>query len=239
MKVICVIPARYASTRLPGKPLADINGKPMIQRVYEQACKATTPTEVVAAVDDERVLQAVQAFGGKAVMTDVNHQSGTDRLAEVVLQYPDVQVVVNVQGDEPLIPPEIIDSLVQAFKDESVQMATLKCVLPEQDKDNPAAVKVVTDCQDNALYFSRYAIPYARNNPVGLQHYKHIGVYAYRREFLLNYAKMPQTILERTESLEQLRVLENGYKIKVLLVDYNGVGVDTAEDLAAVRKILK
>lgn len=238
MRVLCVIPARYASTRLPGKPLADINGKPLIQRVYEQVIKARIPEATVVAVDDERVYNKVLAFGGKAVMTDVNHQSGTDRLAQVATAYPAVDIIVNVQGDEPLIPPEAIDLLAGAFADSDIAMATLKAPMEPSEYVNPAAVKVVTDNNDNALYFSRSQIPYLRNQ-TGVTIYKHIGVYAYRREFLLNYAKMPQTVLERTESLEQLRALENGYKIKVLPVDYKVVGVDTPEDLAEVRKILK
>lgn len=238
MRVLCVIPARYASTRLPGKPLADINGKPLIQRVYEQVIKARIPEATVVAVDDERVYNKVLAFGGKAVMTDVNHQSGTDRLAQVATAYPAVDIIVNVQGDEPLIPPEAIDLLAGAFADSDIAMATLKAPMEPSEYANPAAVKVVTDNNDNALYFSRSQIPYLRNQ-TGVTIYKHIGVYAYRREFLLNYAKMPQTVLERTESLEQLRALENGYKIKVLPVDYKVVGVDTPEDLAEVRKILK
>lgn len=238
MRVLCVIPARYASTRLPGKPLADINGKPLIQRVYEQVIKARIPEATVVAVDDERVYNKVLEFGGKAVMTDVNHQSGTDRLAQVAAAYPAVDIIVNVQGDEPLIPPEAIDLLAGAFADSDIAMATLKAPMEPSEYVNPAAVKVVTDNNDNALYFSRSQIPYLRNQ-TGVTIYKHIGVYAYRREFLLNYAKMPQTVLERTESLEQLRALENGYKIKVLPVDYKVVGVDTPEDLAEVRKILK
>ena len=239
MKVLCVIPARYASTRLPGKPLADINGKPMIQHVYERACCAQTPDAVLLAVDDERVYAAAKQFGAQVMMTDVNHNSGTDRLAEVAQHYQDVDIIVNVQGDEPLIPAEIIDVLVGVFEDEGISMATLKCELPEHDLDNPAAVKVVTDCKDNALYFSRSPIPYIREQTTGLKMYKHIGIYAYRRDFLLKYAQMPRTLLERVESLEQLRALENGYKIKVLPVEYNGVGVDTPADLEAVRQILK
>lgn len=239
MKVLCVIPARYASTRLPGKPLADINGKPMIQHVYERACCAQTPDTVLLAVDDERVYTAAKQFGAQVMMTDVNHNSGTDRLAEVAQHHPDVDIIVNVQGDEPLIPAEIIDVLVGVFEDADISMATLKCELPEHDVDNPAAVKVVTDCHDNALYFSRSPIPYRREQITGLKMYKHIGIYAYRRDFLLKYAQMPRTLLERVESLEQLRALENGYKIKVLPVEYNGVGVDTPADLEAVRQILK
>ena len=238
MNVLCVIPARYASSRLPGKPLADIAGKPMIQWVYEQASKAKRPQETIVATDNQRVFAAVDGFGGRVIMTRADHQSGTDRLAEVARKYPLVDLIVNVQGDEPLIPPEIIDLLVSAFDDEKdISMATLKCIMPESEYSNPAAVKVVTDANNNALYFSRAQIPYLRNN-TGVKIYKHIGIYAYKRDFLMNFANMQPSILEQTESLEQLRALENGYKIKVLPVDYSVVGVDTPEDLEKVRIIL-
>lgn len=238
MNVLCVIPARYASSRLPGKPLADIVGKPMIQWVYEQAKKANRPQETIVATDNQLVFDAVTSFGGQAVMTRADHQSGTDRLAEVAALYPQVDLIVNVQGDEPLIPPEIIDLLVSTFDtDTDIVMATLKCIMPETEYANPAAVKVVTDARDNALYFSRSQIPYMRNQ-TAIKVYKHIGIYAYRRDFLLKFSSMPQSALEQAESLEQLRALENGYKIKVLPVDYSVVGVDTPEDLEVVRKIL-
>jgi len=237
MKTICVIPARYASTRLPGKPLQMIAGKPMIQRVYEQAMKAQSPIEVIVATDDERVANAVKMFGGKVVMTSTEHRSGTDRLAEVALQYPDVDVIVNVQGDEPMIPPIIIDQLSEEFeKDKKLQMATMKCPMSEDDYDDPAAVKVVTDLSGYALYFSRSLVPYPRNKN-SLKVYKHVGIYAYKRDFLLQFATLEPTPLEMTESLEQLRVLENGYKIKVLESDFQGVGVDTPEDLKKVNEL--
>ena len=238
MKVLCIIPARYASTRLPGKPLSLIAGKPMIQRVYERACQAQLPDEVVVATDSELVKQAVDSFGGKAVMTSPDHPSGTDRLAEVALMYPDVDVIVNVQGDEPMIPPEIIDRLAAVFEeDEGLQMATMKVLMHEDEYDNPAAVKVVTDQSGYALYFSRSLMPYPRNKPEGYKVFKHVGVYAYRRSFLLKYAALAPTPLEKAESLEQLRALENGYKIKVLESDFQGIGVDTPEDLAAVNAL--
>lgn len=238
MKVICVIPARYASTRLPGKPLSMICGKPMIQRVYEQACKAEVPGEVVVATDHELVFNAVKAFGGNVLMTSPDHPSGTDRLAEVALNYPNVDVIVNVQGDEPMIPPEVIDDLANAFEDdENLSMATLKVEMQSEDYDNPAAVKVVTDLNGYALYFSRSQIPYPRNMPADYKVFKHVGIYAYRRDFLLKYAALTPTPLERAESLEQLRALENGYRIKVLESDFQGVGVDTPEDLARVNEI--
>lgn len=237
MKVLCVIPARYASTRLPGKPLSLIAGKPMIQRVYERACQAKLPDEVVVATDNELVQKAVESFGGKVMMTSPDHPSGTDRLAEVVLSYPDADVIVNVQGDEPMLPPEVIDRLAEAFADENLQMATLKTAMREEEYDNPAAVKVVTDLNGYALYFSRSLLPYPRKKPENFKVFKHVGVYAYRRSFLLKYAALTPTPLERAESLEQLRALENGYKIKVLESDFQGIGVDTPEDLAAVNEL--
>ena len=240
MKVLCVIPARYASTRLPGKPLSMIAGKPMIQHVYERACQAQLPDEVVVATDNELVEKAVLNFGGKAVMTSPDHPSGTDRLAEVALMYPDVDVIVNVQGDEPMIPPEVIDRLAEAFNsDADLNMATMKVVMDEEDYENPAAVKVVTDQQGYALYFSRSLMPYPRNKPEGFKVFKHVGIYAYRRNFLLKYAALAPTLLEKAESLEQLRALENGYKIKVLESDFQGIGVDTPEDLAAVNALFE
>ena len=239
MKAICVIPARYASSRLPGKPLADICGKPMIQWVYEQAQQAKLLEEVLVATDNSLVYKAVQAFAGQVCMTRANHTSGTDRLAEVAEQYPNVDLIVNVQGDEPLIPSEIIDQLVTAFlEDPTLQMATLKAVMPEQEYSDPASVKVVTDKLGNALYFSRSQLPYVRNKSSDTKIYKHIGIYAYKRDFLLKFASLPLGYLEQIESLEQLRVLENGYKIKVIEVDYSAVGVDTLEDLEKVRKII-
>ena len=238
MNVLCVIPARYASTRLPGKPLSMIAGKPMIQRVYERACLAKLPQEVVVATDNELVKNAVDSCGGKAVMTSPDHPSGTDRLAEVALMYPDVDVIVNVQGDEPMIPPEVIDRLAECFEeDEDLKMATMKVLMDEEDYNNPAAVKVVTDQNGYALYFSRSLMPYPRNKPKDFKVYKHVGIYAYRRDFLLKYAALTPTPLERAESLEQLRALENGYKIKVLESDFQGIGVDTPEDLAAVNAL--
>ena len=240
MKVLCVIPARYASTRLPGKPLALIAGKPMIQHVYERACHAVMPQEVVVATDSKIVADAVKEFGGKVMMTSPDHPSGTDRLAEVALSYPDIDVIVNVQGDEPMIPPEVIDRLAQAFADDKdLKMATLKTLMGEEDYNNPNAVKVVTDQNGYALYFSRSLLPYPRNRKADFKVYKHVGIYAYRRDFLLQYAALAPTPMEQIESLEQLRVLENGFKIKVLTSDFQGIGIDTKEDLDAVNKIFE
>ena len=238
MKVLCVIPARYASTRLPGKPLALIAGKPMIQHVYERACHAVLPQEVVVATDSKIVADAVKEFGGKVMMTSPDHPSGTDRLAEVALSYPDIDVIVNVQGDEPMIPPEVIDRLAQAFADDNdLNMATLKTLMGEEDYNNPNAVKVVTDQNGYALYFSRSLLPYPRNRKGDFKVYKHVGIYAYRRSFLLSYAAYEPTPLEQIEGLEQLRVLENGQRIKVLESKFQGIGIDTQEDLDAINAL--
>jgi 3-deoxy-manno-octulosonate cytidylyltransferase (CMP-KDO synthetase) len=239
MKFLCVIPARFASTRLPGKPLADIAGKPMIQRVYERAMKAKRPDSVLVATDDERVFQAMESCNGKVMMTAADHPTGTDRLAEVAAAYKDIDVIINVQGDEPLIDPGVIDSLAAAFdEDKDLQMATVMTKMDDEEKNNPNNVKVVTDKKGYALYFSRSLVPYPRVD-TGVSTYKHIGIYAYKRGFLLDYAKMEPTILEQTESLEQLRVLENGYKIKVIETDCKFVGVDTAEDLEKVNEVYR
>ena len=240
MKILCVIPARYASTRLPGKPLKDVAGKPMICRVYDRASQAKTLSGVVVATDDERILREVEDHGGRAMMTAKDHPTGTDRLAEVAEAYPDVDLIINVQGDEPLIEPSLIDELGRAFDgDAELQMATVMTPMEDEaEQKNPNNVKVVTDKNGCALYFSRSLLPYPRND-AGTPVYKHIGIYAYRRDFLLAYAKMAPTPLERTESLEQLRALENGYKIKCIRTNARFVGVDTPEDLAKVNEIYR
>ncbi len=237
MKFACVIPARYASTRLPGKPLADIAGKPMIQRVYEQVSKAKKPALVIVATDNQRVFDKVESFGGMALMTQPNHPTGTDRLAEVASHHQDIDVIINVQGDEPLIDADVIDQLADLFvEDADLQMATIASPLLEEEYDEPSAVKVICNKRGDAMYFSRSLIPYPRhafiNPPM-----KHVGIYAYRRQFLLDYAKMDPTPAEETESLEQLRALENGYAIRVIKTDKRFVGVDTPEDLERVNAI--
>lgn len=240
MKILCVIPARYASTRLRGKPLVDIAGKPMVCRVYDRVIQAKSfqKEDVLVATDDERILQAVEKNNGRAIMTSKEHRTGTDRLAEVARKFEDVDVIVNVQGDEPLIEASLIDELVAEFyKDETLQMATVATPITEREEQlNPNNVKVVLDKQNFALYFSRSLLPYPRVAGCA-KVLKHIGIYAYRREFLLKYASLPPTDLEQAESLEQLRALENGYKIKVILTNSSLVGVDTAEDLAHVIQI--
>jgi len=239
MNILCVIPARYYSTRLPGKPLADIAGKPMIQRVYERAILAKRPAQVIVATDHQLVYDTVIGFGGKVMLTSSEHPTGTDRLAEVAEHFPDVDLIINVQGDEPLIPPEIIDQLADTFDGhQDLQMATLMTEMDENEYNNPSAVKVITDLQGYALYFSRSLIPYPRTE-TGVPIYKHIGIYAYRRDFLLKFAKMSPTPLEKTESLEQLRALEHGYRIKVLKTNFKSIGVDTMEDLEEVNLLFK
>ena len=238
MKVLCVIPARYASTRLPGKPLKDIAGKPMICRVYERACMAARVEKVIVATDDERILQAVKENGGLAMMTAKDHPTGTDRLAEVAEAFPDMDLIINVQGDEPLIEPSLIDDLAAVFdEDAELRMATVMTEMKdEEEQKNPNNVKVVTDCKGYALYFSRSLLPYPRRQGMAPV-YKHVGIYAYKRDFLLSYAKMESTPLEQSESLEQLRALENGYRIKVIETKHRFVGVDTEEDLREVNEI--
>lgn len=238
-KVLCVIPARFASTRLPGKPLKDIQGLPMIVRVYERARQARRLLDTVVATDDERIKAALEAAGGKAVMTRADHPTGTDRLAEVAEKYPDVDIILNVQGDEPLIDPALIDELAAAFDGEpELAMATVATPIEDEaERDNPNNVKVVLDKRGYALYFSRSRIPYPRK--AGAPVYKHIGIYAYRRDFLLAYARLAPTPLEESESLEQLRALENGCRIKVITTNRKFVGVDTEEDLKRVNEIYR
>ncbi len=232
MKIACIIPARYASTRLPGKPLRMIHGKTLIRRVYERAALAKVPEMVLVATDYPEIAAEVSSFGGTAVMTSVDCPTGTDRLAEVVSQYPEYDIIVNVQGDEPLIDPDVIDRLARLLAEkEELVMATVATPLSEKEYDDPSAVKVVVNQKGEALYFSRSLIPYPRHDFV-TPPLKHVGIYAYRREFLLLYAKMAQTPLEVAESLEQLRALENGYKIGVIIEETADIGIDTPEDLA-------
>lgn len=233
-----VIPARFAATRLPGKPLRVIAGKTMIQHVYEKAIGVKEADFAIVATDHQGIYDTVKNFGGQAIMTSPHHQTGTDRIAEVAKQIK-CDIIVNVQGDEPLIKPETIALCAKPLLQDSKEvMSTLKHKLfNKNDIQNPNFVKVIADKNDYAIYFSRYAIPFARNE-IGFQYYKHIGIYAYRKEFLLHYAQMPQTPLEKTESLEQLRAIENGYRIKILETEDIPVGIDTEEDLIKVQSIL-
>lgn len=231
MKAACIIPSRYASTRLPGKPLRLIAGKTLVHRVYERACLAKVPETVIVATDHEEIEKEVKSFGGHVVMTSVNHPTGTDRLAEVAAKLPQCDIIVNVQGDEPLIDPDVIDRLAQDLMDhEDLDMATVATPLRKDEYEDPSAVKVVVNQKGEALYFSRSLIPYPRHE-FSVPPLKHVGIYAYRRDFLLAYAKMEQTPLEKTESLEQLRALEMGYKIGVIPVETEDIGIDTEADL--------
>jgi 3-deoxy-manno-octulosonate cytidylyltransferase (CMP-KDO synthetase) len=255
-QVVAIIPARYASSRFPGKPLVDLAGKPMIQWVYERTCQASGVRRVLVATDDERILRAVQGFGGEAVMTSPSHPTGTDRLAEVAATL-DAELIVNVQGDEPLIEPAAIDAALRPLAEgPALVMSTLRCPIPTLDELFDVSItKVVTDADDFALYFSKAPIPYHRDTwgaiasmvprlrlaggTAPVLGWRHIGLYVYRRTFLLAFARLPQTPLERLEQLEQLRALEHGYRIKVVPTQYASVGVDTPDDLAKVRRVLR
>jgi len=240
MHAMGVIPARYGSTRLAGKPLAMINGKPMVQHVYENARRASTLASVVVATDDERVVNAVAAFGGEAVMTSAAHTSGTDRVAEV-MSLRNADIAVNVQGDEPLMDPVIIDECVRALTDNpGVGFSTVMKRVPESAYGDPSVVKVVCDAQGRALYFSRSLIPYPRFRTPEFAVFEHIGIYGYTRDCLAQLSQMPPSVLERIEGLEQLRALENGIAIQVVETSFTGelVSVDTQEDLERVRAIL-
>ena len=250
MRVTAVIPARYASTRFEGKALVDIMGKPMVQHVYERTCRAALVSEVIVATDDPRIEAAVKAFGGRVEMTSISHETGTDRLAEVGERI-DSEIIVNVQGDEPLIEPAMIDEAIRPLiDDKTIVMGTLKSrVRNLHDFLSPNVVKVITDCNGFALYFSRSPLPFFRDKWNDLKDeafasgrllcYKHVGMYVYRRDFLIRFAGMPQTYLERAEKLEQLRVLENGYRIKVVETEHESIGVDSPPDLEKVIEKLR
>jgi len=250
MKITAIIPARYGSTRFEGKALADICGKPMIQHVYERTSRSTLISDVVVATDDERIATAVRKFGGRAEMTSTGHETGTDRLAEVAARM-DSDIIVNVQGDEPLIEPAMIDEAIEPLTaDPTLLMSTLKeRIKTLHDFLSPNVVKVVTDWEGYALYFSRSPLPNFRDKWNDLKDekfasgkllcYKHVGLYVYRRAFLLQYSQMSPTYLELAEKLEQLRVLENGYRIRIVETAYDSIGVDTPADLAAVVEKMK
>jgi 3-deoxy-manno-octulosonate cytidylyltransferase (CMP-KDO synthetase) len=243
-KVLAVIPARYASTRLPGKVLALVADKPLVAHVYERATAAHLVTDAIVATDDARVAQALAPLGIPVAMTRPEHPSGTDRIAEVA-ENSDAEIIVNVQGDEPLIDPETIDATIQPLLDDSsLGMATVRRMITRaEDVNNPNVVKVVCDARGRALYFSRCPIPAVRDAPNGSvstgAHWQHIGMYVYRREFLLDYAQMAPTPLEELEKLEQLRALENGYEIAVVETEDESIGVDDPEDLDRVRAIFE
>lgn len=247
MKITAVIPARYASMRFPGKALAEIDGRPMIQHVYERTAQAKLVDRVIVATDDQRIADAINIIGGEAIMTSMAHETGTDRLAEVAAGL-DSDIIVNVQGDEPLINPAMIDQALQPFMEESdLVMGTvktrIKCL---HDFLSPNVVKVVTNNCGDAIYFSRSPLPFFRDKWKDLKDdsfccgkllcYKHVGMYVYRRDFLLKFAAMPATFLEISEKLEQLRALENGVKIRVVETEFESIGVDTPDDLVKAQE---
>ncbi len=248
MKKIVVIPARLNSTRLPNKVLLDLKGKSVIQRVYEQCLKAKSIDEIFIATDSIKVYDNCLKFTDDVIMTKDTHQSGTDRIAEVV-ENLECDVVINVQGDEPFIEPELIDSLANAFTNDISMVSAMHKIDKVDDLKNHNAVKVTVDNQSNALYFSRSIIPHHRDDwelllshhnsiPKILKFYRHLGVYGYTKEFLLTYANMEQTYLEKVEKLEQLRVLENGYKIKMIETTYNSTGIDTQKDYQKALELI-
>jgi 3-deoxy-manno-octulosonate cytidylyltransferase (CMP-KDO synthetase) len=240
-KILGVIPARFSSSRFPGKVLALISSKTMLEHVYERASQARYLTSTIIATDDERVYAAARKFGARVVMTRPDHLSGTDRVAEVA-SAENAEIIVNIQGDEPLIDPAAIDTAILPLAHEpDVQMATLKKRIEHRREiDDPNVVKVVTDAQGDAIYFSRCPIPYLRQDvgaATGTPYFKHIGLYVYRRDFLLGYSSLPVGPLEQAERLEQLRAIENGFRIRVVETEYESLGVDTPEDLARVTRL--
>jgi 3-deoxy-manno-octulosonate cytidylyltransferase (CMP-KDO synthetase) len=241
-KVVVVIPARYGSTRLPGKPLVMLAGKTMIQRVYERAKLGERANRVIVATDDERIVKAVEAFGGEARMTRTEHRTGTERVAEVAAR-EEGDVFVNVQGDEPLLDPKAIDVAVNSLLEEPrASISTLATLIKTPgDIMDPNVVKVVLDFDENAIYFSRAPIPWVRDttSKIVVRHLKHLGLYVFQRDALLEYPTLPQGELERIEQLEQLRWMENGWRIRVAEVEHDAVSVDVPEDVARVEKLLQ
>lgn len=238
-KTAIIIPARYGSSRLEGKPLIEVLGKPIIQWVYEKAQMAKLADIIIVATDDERIYNAVKNFGGNVEMTSVNHKCGSDRIREVVERHPEISYIVNLQGDEPLIEPASIDEVIKNVKnDETTDISTLVRLLSDENEiNNPNLVKCVRDLNGFALYFSRSKIPYERNCGIA-EFWGHLGIYGYKRNALLKMTSLPQSPLERTESLEQLRALENGMRIKTSVVDFVPVGIDTADDLEKFKSIV-
>lgn len=235
MRIIGVIPARFESSRFPGKPLIDLKGKSMIQRVYEGASKASGLEKVIVATDDQRIYDHVKGFGGDVVMTNSSHQTGTDRCGEVALDI-DADVIINIQGDEPLVDYRQLDQLCEIFNDTTVDIATLGIRIPKDSEElsDPNRIKIVVDKNMNALYFSRSAIPFVRGHDVTYPFLRHIGLYAYRKSVLMDLIKMAPTDLEKVESLEQLRWLYNGHSIRVVETDIETPNIDTPEDVKRV-----
>lgn len=239
-KTAIIIPARYGSSRLEGKPLIEVMGKPVIQWVYEKAKQAKLADMVIVATDDQRIYDCVKGFGGEVEMTSVNHKCGSDRIMEVVSRHSEISYICNLQGDEPLIKPESIDAVIKNVReDDLADISTLIRVLKDEEEiNNPNLVKCVIDKKGFALYFSRSKIPFERNSNIAT-FYGHLGIYGYKRKALESMTTLAQTPLERTESLEQLRALENGMKIKTSVVDFVPVGIDTKEDLEKFKKIVE
>ncbi|MEY3238125.1 MAG: hypothetical protein RI883_2226 [Bacteroidota bacterium] len=242
MKVIGIIPARYASSRFPGKPLIDLKGKSMIQRVYEGAKKSKRITEVIVATDDQRIFDEVIRFGGKVMMTNLDHPSGTDRCAEVANKFPEMDVVINVQGDEPLVDYRQLDQLIDSFENPATQIATLgNYKISNEDIENPNRIKIVVNHNNQALYFSRSAIPNTNHSNRTSDQYpflRHIGLYAYRADVLQKITSLEPTILEKTESLEQLRWLFYGFQIQVVITSIETPNIDVPEDVEKVLHLL-
>ncbi len=245
MNIIAVIPARFASIRFPGKPLVEIDGKSMIQRVYEQAQKVKSFSEVIIATDDRNIQQHGLGFGAKVMMTSDKHRSGTDRCAEVATLIPDAEIIINIQGDEPFINPLQIEELIECFKDGATTIATLvKRIMSEEELFDTSTPKVVIDKNLKALYFSRNTIPFQRNVPreqwlSSHTYYKHIGIYGFRATTLKDITSLPTSSLESSESLEQLRWLENGYTIQTAITEFESFGIDHMEDIEKVLKQIK
>ena len=242
MKAIAIIPARFQSTRFPGKPLAKLGAKYIIQHVYERVLNSGLFAEVVVGTDDQRIFEAVESFGGKVVLTSKEHESGTDRVAEVCRELPfcnDADVVINVQGDEPFISRKALKKLIAAFDDPVVRVASLIHRM-KRSFDDPNSVKVVCDKNNYALYFSRSVIPFQQGSKLEQKpvYFRHIGIYAFRREILFRFVEIPLGKLEQIEKLEQLRLLENGIRIKMIETDYEGIGIDTPEDLKKAEKMI-
>lgn len=238
-KTAIIIPARYGSSRLEGKPLIEVNGKPIIQWVYEKAQQAKLADMIIVATDDDRIFNAVKSFGGNVEMTSVDHKCGSDRIREVAERHHEISYIVNLQGDEPLIKPESIDAVARNVQEDvNADISTLIRVLEtEEEINNPNQVKCVIDNNGFALYFSRSKIPFERNTDTAT-FYGHLGIYGYKREALIKMTSLAQSPLEKTESLEQLRALENGMKIKTSIVDFIPVGIDTLEDLEKFKHII-
>ena len=233
-----IIPARYGSSRLEGKPLLRANDKPIIQWVYEKAKQSKLADMIIVATDDERIFDGVKSFGGEVEMTSTEHKCGSDRIKEVVMRHPEISYIVNLQGDEPLIKPESIDEVARNVKeDEMADISTLIRKITHEEAENPNLVKCVVDINGFALYFSRSKIPFERNAGKS-DFYGHLGIYGYKREALIKMTELPQTTYEMAESLEQLRALQNGIKIKTSVVDFVPVGIDTAEDVEKFKKII-